>query len=86
MAIVQVIGAVVDVQFAHERIPPIYNAIEIQLPDQGKLVLEVQQHIGEGVLRTLAIPATDGLRCDIDVLDAGNAIIVPIGDGVLGRI
>jgi F-type H+-transporting ATPase subunit beta len=84
--IVQVIGAVVDVQFAQERIPEIYNALEIQLLDQGKLILEVQQHIGEGVVRTVAMSATDGLRRGMDVLDTGNTIMVPVGEGVLGRI
>ncbi|MDR0590823.1 MAG: F0F1 ATP synthase subunit beta [Puniceicoccales bacterium] len=84
--IVQIIGAVVDVQFAQERIPAIYNALEIQLSEQEKLVLEVQQHIGEGVVRTVAMSATDGLRRGMDVLDTGNTIMIPVGEGVLGRI
>ncbi|MDR1303174.1 MAG: F0F1 ATP synthase subunit beta, partial [Puniceicoccales bacterium] len=84
--IVQIIGAVVDVQFAQERIPAIYNALEIQLPDGEKLVLEIQQHVGEGVVRTVAMSATDGLRRGMDVLDTGKAIAVPVGEGVLGRI
>jgi F-type H+-transporting ATPase subunit beta len=84
--IVQIIGAVVDVQFARERIPAIYNALEIQLPEQEKLILEVQQHIDEGVVRTVAMSATDGLRRGMDVLDTGDTMAVPVGEGVLGRI
>jgi F-type H+-transporting ATPase subunit beta len=82
--IVQIIGAVVDAQFAREGIPAIYSALEIQLANGEKLVLEVQQHIGEGVVRTVAMSATDRLRRGMDVIDTGEAIAVPVGEGVLG--
>ncbi|MDR3317306.1 MAG: F0F1 ATP synthase subunit beta [Puniceicoccales bacterium] len=84
--ITQIIGAVVDVRFQRDQIPGIYHALEVQLPKKNKLTLEVQQHIGDGVVRTVAMSATDGLRRGMDVLDTENMICVPVGDVVLGRI
>jgi F-type H+-transporting ATPase subunit beta len=84
--IIQIIGAVVDVQFPREHIPAIYNALEIRLSEQKKIILEIQQHIGDGIVRTVAMSATDGLRRGMEVLDTGNTIAVPVGEGVLGRI
>ncbi|MDR2372269.1 MAG: F0F1 ATP synthase subunit beta [Puniceicoccales bacterium] len=84
--IIQVMGAVVDVQFERDRIPSIYNALEVSREGQEQLILEVQQHVGDGVVRTVAMSATDGLRRGIAVQDTGSAITVPVGDGVLGRI
>jgi F-type H+-transporting ATPase subunit beta len=88
----QVMGAVVDVQFAGE-LPPILNALETTSegtkskdnPD-GRLVLEVAQHLGENTVRTIAMDATEGLVRGQEVRDTGEAIAVPVGEGTLGRI
>lgn len=87
--IVQVIGAVVDVQFDADKIPEIYNALEVTLQVDGKatrLVLEVQQHLFEGLVRAVAMSSSEGLCRGMDVIDTGKPISVPVGKGVLGRI
>jgi len=85
--IVQVIGPVVDVQFAEGHVPEIYNALEVSgRTPENRLVLEVQQHRGEGLVRAVAMTSTDGLVRGQDVADSGAPISVPVGDGVLGRI
>ena len=87
--ILQVIGPVVDVQFAENTLPAIYQALTIDFTVGGqeeKLTLEVQQHLGEGVARTVAMSSTEGLKRDMDVVDTGSPISVPVGEGVLGRI
>jgi F-type H+/Na+-transporting ATPase subunit beta len=86
--IVQVIGPVVDVQFAESQIPEIYNALEVSGRAAGlqRLVLEVQQHRGEGLVRAVAMTSTDGLVRGQEVVDSGGPISVPVGEGVLGRI
>ncbi len=87
--ILQVIGPVVDVQFAPETIPPIYQALKIQFTAAGAnvdLTLEVQQHLGEGVVRAVAMSSTEGLKRGMEILDTGAQISVPVGEGVLGRI
>ena len=82
--ITQVIGAVVDVQFA-EHLPAILNALETD--NQGhRLVLEVAQHLGESTVRTVAMDTTEGLVRGQEVRDTGEPITVPVGDGTLGRI
>ena len=82
--ITQVLGAVVDVQFASD-LPSILNALTVE--NQGKsLVLEVAQHIGEGVVRTVAMDSTDGLVRGAEVTDTGAPITVPVGPETLGRI
>ncbi|PKQ08933.1 MAG: F0F1 ATP synthase subunit beta [Alphaproteobacteria bacterium HGW-Alphaproteobacteria-12] len=82
--IVQVIGAVVDVEFT-DNLPAILNALET---DNGgsRLVLEVAQHLGENTVRTIAMDTTEGLTRGQEVRDTGSAISVPVGDGTLGRI
>jgi F-type H+-transporting ATPase subunit beta len=95
----QIIGAVVDVQFPEDKIPAIYNALLVKgEAAKGKaaksqsgtqsheLVLEVQQHLGEGMVRTVAMSSTDGLKRFVEVQDTGKPISVPVGDAVLGRI
>ncbi len=83
----QVIGPVVDVKFEPGQLPPIYNALEIDRPDgQGRLVLEVAQHLGESVVRTVAMERTDGLTRGTEVRDTGEFISVPVGPEILGRI
>ena len=87
--ILQVIGPVVDVQFAAETIPPIYQALTIEFAVGGvtnKLTLEVQQHTGEGAVRAVAMSSTEGLKRGMLVTDTGAPISVPVGEGVLGRI
>src|SRR3954467_6815646 len=87
--IVQVIGPVVDVQFAENSIPPIYQALTVEFTVSGKkevLTLEVQQHLGEGLARPTPMASSEGLVRGMDVLDTGAPISVPVGPGVLGRI
>ena len=88
--IVQVIGPVVDVDFsAAGKLPEIYNALEINYDMLGKptrLTCEVQSHMGDGWVRSVAMTTTDGLRRGMDVKDTGAPITVPVGEGVLGRI
>jgi len=83
--VVQIIGAVVDIEFDSKNLPTIYNALEITQGKQ-KLVLETQQHLGEGVVRAVAMGATDGLKRGTEVTDTGKAISVPVGEEVLGRL
>ena len=80
----QVIGAVVDVQFPSDSIPAIYNAVTTGA--DGKIVLEVQQQLGEGVDRTVAMTSTEGLRRGDNVVDTQSPIKVPVGGATLGRI
>jgi F-type H+-transporting ATPase subunit beta len=80
--IVQIIGAVVDVEFPRDAVPSIYDALQVQDSD---LKLEVQQQIGDGVVRTIAMGSTDGLGRGV-VTNTGAAISVPVGDKTLGRI
>jgi len=86
--IVQVIGPVVDVEFP-EQLPALYNAVTVEFPVLGKttkLTLEVQQHLGDNWVRTVAMSSTEGLKRGYDVLDTGACISMPVGDGVLGRV
>ncbi|MCX8107439.1 MAG: F0F1 ATP synthase subunit beta, partial [Verrucomicrobiae bacterium] len=87
--IVQVIGPVVDVEFP-DQLPAIYNALTVDyvLPGRGptRLVLEVQQHLGEKWVRTVAMSTTEGLKRGYEVVDTGGPICVPVGDEVLGRV
>src|SRR6187551_519260 len=106
--IVQIIGPVVDVEFAPEHLPEIYFALEIDLSstvgtgedgavvdnpamrgiDQsgGKLILEVQQHLGNNMVRAVAMGPTDGLRRGIEVRNTGAPITIPVGPPTLGRL
>ncbi len=86
--IVQVIGPVVDVEFT-DAVPAIYNAlnVEFQLDEQPiKLVLEVQQHLGDNWVRAVAMSSTEGLKRGFDVTDTGAPISMPVGEGVMGRV
>ena len=82
--VVQVIGAVVDVQF-EDQLPDILNALEMD-NNGNRLILEVAQHLGENTVRTIAMDATEGLTRGMPVSDTGNPIMVPVGPEVLGRI
>ena len=81
--IVQIIGAVVDVEFPRESLPKVYDALRVE--GEG-LVLEVQQQLGDGIVRTIAMGTTDGLKRGLDVNNTGAAISVPVGKKTLGRI
>ncbi|MBU0596742.1 F0F1 ATP synthase subunit beta [Patescibacteria group bacterium] len=81
----QIIGVVVDAKFEGEM-PAIYNALTTKMPDGKKLVLEVQQHLGNSVVRTIAMGTTDGLERGIEVMDTGAPISVPVGQITLGRM
>ena len=85
----EIIGVVIDVDFAGQELPPIYNALEVvaeDRPGQERLVLEVQQHLGEHLVRCVAMDSTDGLRRGARVVDSGGPIEVPVGEAVLGRL
>ncbi|MDC0384010.1 F0F1 ATP synthase subunit beta [Candidatus Marinimicrobia bacterium] len=82
----QVMGAVVDVSFEGGHLPDIYNALSVDRGDEGILVLEVAQHLGDGVVRTVAMDSTDGLVRGTSVLDSGEPISVPVGEKTLGRL
>ncbi len=88
--IVQCIGAVVDVEFPRDQMPKVYDALKVQVDAtsvaEKDLTLEVQQQIGDGVVRTIAMGSTDGLRRGMIVVNSGSQITVPVGVGTLGRI
>lgn len=81
--IVQIIGAVVDVEFPRDMIPRVYDALKL---DENGLTLEVQQLLGGGVVRTIAMGSSDGLKRGMTVSNTGSPITVPVGKGTLGRI
>ena len=81
--IVQVIGAVVDVEFAKDSIPQIYDALKV---DEAGLTLEVQQQLGDGIVRTIAMGTSDGIKRGFEVKNTGAPISVPVGEKTLGRI
>ncbi len=82
--IVEIIGAVVDVEFPRDAVPLIYDAMHVT--DQDNLTLEVQQQLGDGIVRTIAMGASDGLKRGMNVENTGEPIKVPVGEGTLGRI
>ena len=84
----QVIGPVVDVSFVDEgsKLPEIFNALELTRPNGDKLVLEVQQHLGEESVRAVAMDGTDGLTRGDQVIDTGKAIAMPVGNAIKGRL
>jgi F-type H+-transporting ATPase subunit beta len=81
--VVEIIGAVVDVQFPMGDMPKIYDALKIE---EAKLTLEVQQQLGDGVARCIAMGSTDGLRRGVEAVNTGEAISVPVGQATLGRV
>jgi len=90
--VVQIVGAIVDVEFPRGSEPKLYNALKIPHPlgaDQsydGTLTLEVSGHLPNGVVRCIAMQATEGLKRDVEVTDTGLPITTPVGEGTLGRI
>jgi F-type H+-transporting ATPase subunit beta len=81
--IVQIIGAVVDVEFPRDQVPKVYDALKV---DGTEITLEVQQQLGDGIVRTIALGSTDGLKRNLIAQNTGKAISVPVGLGTLGRI
>ncbi|HUS88988.1 MAG TPA: F0F1 ATP synthase subunit beta [Desulfosporosinus sp.] len=85
--VLQVLGAVVDVEFKPDQLPAIYSAIQIKVPEQNlNITLEVAQHLGNNTVRTVAMSSTDGLQRGIDAVDTGAPITVPVGPATLGRM
>ena len=83
--VIQIVGPVLDIRFAEDRLPELLTAIEI--PHDGKtIVAEVAQHIGDNVVRCIAMGSTDGLQRGIDAIDTGKPISVPVGEECLGRV
>jgi F-type H+-transporting ATPase subunit beta len=83
--VAQVIGTVVDIEFPPDELPALYNAVEIS-HDGGKIVLEVQQHVGNNWVRCLAMSPTDGLQRGAEAIDTGDSLKVPVGRATLGRL
>src|SRR5437764_2167201 len=91
--VVQITGPVVDIEFPPDQLPEIYNAVEIdtvgtlaEKSTKGRLICEVQQHLGNDWVRAVAMTSTDGLRRGMDAVDTGKPISVPVGEGTLGRV
>ena len=84
--ITAIMGAVVDVAFESGDLPKIYNAVAVDRGEEGKLILEVAQHLGDSMVRTIAMDSTDGLMRGTEAIDTGEPISVPVGEKVLGRM
>ncbi|HFE64635.1 MAG TPA: F0F1 ATP synthase subunit beta [Caldithrix sp.] len=82
----QIIGPVIDVEFKEGELPQIYNALKITRQDGSTLITEVHQHLGENMVRSVAMDSTDGLTRDMEVIDTGEPISVPVGPETLGRL
>jgi F-type H+-transporting ATPase subunit beta len=83
--VVQIIGPVIDIKFDTDSLPNIYNAIEIKM-DGRVIIAEVEQHIGDDIVRTIAMESTEGLKRGVKAVDTGKPIQVPVGPKVLGRL
>src|SRR5262244_2374512 len=89
--VVQIAGPAVDIQFGEANLPPIYQALQVtsegfNVPTPIKVILEVQQHLGEGRVRCVAMEATEGMVRGMKAIDLGGPITVPVGPGTLGRV
>ena len=89
--VIQIAGPAVDVQFQEGHLPPIYEAVRVvsdgfTVPTPINVILEVQQHLGEGRVRAIAMSATDGMVRGMKAIDQGGPISVPVGRGTLGRV
>src|SRR5882762_7465814 len=88
--IVQIIGPVVDIEFA-DKVPAIYNALTVEFTSPGaagktRLTLEVQQHLGDNWVRAVAMSTTEGLKRGMEITDSGAPISMPVGEVILGRV
>ena len=84
--LVQIQGGVIDVEFGEDNMPAIYEALDIPLSDGGKVILEVEKQLGGGLARCVAMDTTDGLQRGMPAIRTYAPIMVPVGEGVLGRI
>src|SRR5690242_20101423 len=89
--VIQITGPAVDVQFTQSAMPPIYQAVRVvsdgfSVPNPINVILEVQQHLGEGRARCIAMEATDGMVRGMKAIDLGGPISAPVGRGTLGRV
>src|SRR5205085_3610198 len=89
--VIQIAGPAVDVQFEEGHLPPIYEALQVvsdgfNVPNPIKVILEVQQHLGEGRVRCIAMEATEGMVRGMKAIDQGGPISVPVGKATLGRV
>src|SRR5918992_5459932 len=88
--VVQVIGPVVDIEFEGGQLPAIYNAVSVQTTGPGgetvDVVCEVEQHLGENRVRTVAMKPTDGMQRGMEAVDKGEPITMPVGSATLGRV
>ena len=84
--VVQAVGPIIDVRFKDEQLPELLTALEVVLSDTNKLTIEVAQHIGDDVVRCIAMSNTDGLVRNMEAVDTGAAIKVPVGKEILGRM
>src|SRR5260221_5124093 len=89
--VIQITGPAVDIQFVEANMPPIYQALRIvsdgfTVPKEINVIVEVQQHLGEGRVRCIAMSATDGMVRGMKAIDQGGPISVPVGRGTLGRV
>src|SRR5947199_8438144 len=89
--VIQVAGPAVDVQFAQATLPPIYQALRVtsegfKVPEPISVILEVQQHLGEGRVRCVAMEATDGMVRGMKAVDLGGPTSLPVGKGTWGRV
>ncbi len=84
--VIQVIGPAVDVSFEDSELPSIYNALKVKRQDDSDLILEVALHLGEKIVRTVAMDSTEGLVRGMVAVDTGSPITVPVGEGTLGRL
>src|SRR6185312_13655983 len=90
-SVIQISGPAVDIQFEEATMPPIYQALRItsegfQVPDRVNVIVEVQQHLGEGRVRCVAMQPTEGMVRGMKAIDLGGPISVPVGPGTLGRV
>jgi F-type H+-transporting ATPase subunit beta len=83
--VVQVIGTVVDVEFPPDNLPKLFNSLEVE-SDEGKVILEVQEHAGNNLVRCLSLSPTEGMQRGLDAVDTGAPITVPVGRSTLGRL
>src|SRR5664280_3879371 len=84
--VIQITGAVVDIEFPAGQLPGIFNAVEVMRGDGVKIVCEVQQHLGNNWVRSVAMTTTDGLARGVEAIDTGGPITVPVGQVTLGRV
>ena len=84
--IVQAVGPIIDVQFENQHLPELLTALVIKLDEEHSLTIEVAQHIGDDIVRCVAMGATEGIVRGLEVIDTNNPISVPVGEATLGRM